>query len=143
MRKPVIYFVIDGRRFGMMAPTKATWAAGKMFNAAEGGVWRHDIIGAAEYRRRWLLGKYSTSPKVAFGATKLWELLKSRRSDARNCMGTNQGGDGYFKKYSTLPKTVLIYSWRRRRPAGAVLKNSSIRKKRFSHLVGRPTDDHF
>lgn len=114
----------------MMAPTKATWAAGKMFNAAEGGVWRHDIIGAAEYRRRWLLGKYSTSPKVAFGATKLWELLKSRRSDARNCMGTNQGGDGYCKKYSTLPKTVLIYSWRRRRPAGAVLKNSSIRKKK-------------
>ena len=119
------------RRFGMMAPTKATWAAGKMFNAAEGGVWRHDIIGAAEYWRRWLLGKYSTPPKVAFGATKLWELLKSRRSDARNCMGTNQGGDGYCKKYSTLPKTVLIYSWRRRRPAGAVLKNSSIRKKTF------------
>ena len=33
----------------MMAQTNATWADGKIFNAAEGGVWRHDIIGAAEY----------------------------------------------------------------------------------------------
>ena len=54
----------------MMAQTSATWAAGKMFNAAEGGVWPHDIIGTVEYWRRWLLGKYSTPPKVAFGATK-------------------------------------------------------------------------
>ena len=67
-----------------MASPKAALAAGKMFNAAEGA---RKYIGAAEYWRRWLLGKYSTPPKVAFGARKymgVWELLKSRRSDARN-----------------------------------------------------------
>ena len=108
----MIYFVIDAAPFWDAGADKRDVGCWEMFNAVEGGVWRHDVIGAAEYWRRWLLGKYSTPSKVAFGATKY--------------MGAAEKCDGYCKKYSTLPKTVLIYSWRRRRPAGAVLKNSSI-----------------
>ena len=90
MQKTVIYLVIDAAPFwadGADTGDVVCWAAGKMFNAAEGGVWRHDIIGAAEYWRRWLLGKYSTPPKVAFGARKYMEAAEKSTFGCRKLYG--------------------------------------------------------
>ena len=61
----------------MMAQTNTTWAAGKMLNAAEGGVWHLEIYRSRRLLAAWLQGKYSTPPKVAFGARKYIAAEKS------------------------------------------------------------------
>ena len=102
------------RRFGLMAPPKAALAAKKMFNTAEGAVWRHEI-----YRSRRILAALAAD-KVFNGADGSIRRQKTygsyRKVDVRmpeTLWMPIKAAIGYSKKYSSLPKIVLIHSWRR------------------------------